>query len=134
MRKKIITLRLDAASKIILLVLGAGVWFMALRPIGSSSANCAETDIAGDPVISGPFAPANFGSTSINSSKSVNLVQATDSRFAPAPWNSLGQNQMMIERGLADLVRTYGYSRLEAYAHYICWELSAIERRGIGSN
>jgi len=38
MNKKTITLKLDATSKIILLILGAGVWFMALKPLGPSSA------------------------------------------------------------------------------------------------
>ena len=103
MNKKSTTLRLDPVSKIILLILGAGVWFMALKPIASNSAH----------------AQVNLGNDS--------------ERFAPAPWNSLGQNQMLIDRGLETLKRQYGYSRLEAYAHFICWELSAIERRGAGS-
>jgi hypothetical protein len=39
MNKKSFTLRLDAVSKIILLILGAGIWFVALKPIGSSVVN-----------------------------------------------------------------------------------------------
>jgi hypothetical protein len=38
MNKKLITLKLDVTSKIILLILGAGVWFMALKPLGPSPA------------------------------------------------------------------------------------------------
>lgn len=104
MNKKSITLRLDATSKIILLILGAGVWFMAIKPLTPSS-----------------LYAENQGS-------------GLSERFAPPPWNSLGQNQIMIDQGLKELQSRYGYSRLEAYAHFICWELSAIERRGVGSN
>jgi hypothetical protein len=46
MNKKTITLRLDPLSKIILLILGAGVWFMALKPIGSSEVNAESNQVA----------------------------------------------------------------------------------------
>ena len=44
MKKKTITLKLDSASKIILLILGAGVWVMALKPIGYSEAQAAGSE------------------------------------------------------------------------------------------
>ena len=46
MNKKTITLRLDPLSKIILLILGAGVWFIALKPIGSSEVNAESNQVA----------------------------------------------------------------------------------------
>ena len=39
MNKKSITLRLDITSKFILLILGAGVWFMALKPVVTPEAH-----------------------------------------------------------------------------------------------
>jgi len=44
MHKKSITLRLDAVSKTILLILGAGVWLMALRPLGVSTVHAQDKD------------------------------------------------------------------------------------------
>ena len=38
MNKKTITLRIDPITKLILLILGAGVWVMALKPITNSTA------------------------------------------------------------------------------------------------
>jgi hypothetical protein len=45
MNKKSITLRLDTVSKIILFILGAGVWFVALKPIGSSEVNAESNQV-----------------------------------------------------------------------------------------
>jgi len=36
--KKTITLRIDPISKLIMLILGTGVWVMALKPLTSSTA------------------------------------------------------------------------------------------------
>jgi len=44
MNKKTITLKLDATSKIILLILGAGVWFMALKALGPTPALASAED------------------------------------------------------------------------------------------
>ena len=44
MNKKTITLKLDICSKILLLVLGAGVWLMALKPVLGPSQALAELD------------------------------------------------------------------------------------------
>ena len=38
MNKKTITLRIDPITKLILLILGAGVWVMALKPLTNSTA------------------------------------------------------------------------------------------------
>ena len=43
MNKKTITLRIDPITKLILLILGAGVWVMALKPLTNSTAY-AELD------------------------------------------------------------------------------------------
>ena len=39
MNKKTITLRIDPISKLIMLILGTGVWVMALKPITNSTAH-----------------------------------------------------------------------------------------------
>ena len=53
-------------------------------------------------------------------------------RFAPPPWNTLGRNQMLCYEELPKLMKDYDYTRDQAYLHCILWEISAIERRGIG--
>ena len=49
MNKKTITLRIDPISKLIMLILGTGVWVMALKPITNSTAHAelSSFDLSG---------------------------------------------------------------------------------------
>jgi hypothetical protein len=44
MNKKTITLRIDGTSKIIILLLGAGLWAFALKPLGPNN-SYAQNDV-----------------------------------------------------------------------------------------
>lgn len=100
MNKKI-TLRLDLASKTLIALLAAALWFNALKPLAIPS--------------------------------QANAQSRSPEQFAPPLWNSLGNNQMLLQQELPDLVSRHGYTKDQAYLHCILWELSALERRGVGS-
>ena len=140
--KKRITLQFDLGSKLLLLFLGVGLWIIALKPITDAPQAGAETyeevkmrdrintdifNTAASTRTSEDYnRPTQSSSQSYNEggNRSLNLE-----RIAPPPWNTLGANQMLIDSELPHLMRDYGYTRMEAYCHFILWELTALERR-----
>jgi len=152
--KKKITLQIDLGSKLLIGFVGAGLWIIALKPItNTSQAQSSDWDTEQrerKEQYEKQDKESSFGRTGIfnsaassrksenydrpahTGSQSYNTVGSRSSnveRIAPPPWNSLGSNQMLIESELPNLMRDYGYSRMEAYCHFILWEVSALERR-----